>query len=187
MNSYIVSKETFYKLVGENAKYVSVHLGKELWENEPSSLEYHMYFALENKVPFAYNSIDNILFIPTSYIDSEEVIKTSVLSFENWKITFLDDTMPYIKNEYKRSTWLGYSSKEYYPTGRYEVKDVKFGWTEEVAIWYDSEEWNQECYICYPGKSSLPLRSGKMKKRDEMYKIIFKENGRDYCKTNIRG
>lgn len=134
------------------------------------------YFILENSMEFLY--------IPEGMeIDQNQV----EITLENYEISKISDTTPYIKNEFMRGDTFMYCSSCDYENGTYRLRNKLFNTEEEFGLMSERSKWNRSfhVYFCDSTKQKLPPFCNKLSNRLGLFKLILNEKGQKYQKSNI--
>lgn len=176
---YIVSKEAYYKVLGEDTykDYVPTQVIVDFPSDKLpfiKSLTTYPYFVTEDSIPLAYLPSDcydvDRYFVPRKFAD-RNIAPRYEISLDNWKITPINDPDPYILNEYYKSDFC-YNEKYSIKESGYLVEDIVNGWSEKVFV-HEDKEYFGSYYICYPYKTVCRRDSTLFAEREELFKFVM--------------
>ena len=183
-----INKDYFYSIVGlDRIDWRKLH-GFCLSETKNKKrflYKQKLYFQnIETNEVFVYLPEYRIALIPEFYpnlsiSEDEEVI------FSDWNIQILEGKpdKQYTINVFHRSTEYTYNSltpelekllKDCSRKGRVLLTNDKIGYSREVEIFKDVDDWHKDLYLGYPEKLEIPLDMTKVSEMDnELINIML--------------
>lgn len=196
--SFIVTKEYFYKKLNNTPGNVefnkitgfkTLNGLKEITNFSDNEDLVMPYFETEKSgYLFVYfNSLD-ILLIPNNYNKEEviEEIKNSRLTMDDWGLTKLSDKKKYIINTYLRGEHRSMDLDPIIEEGTYEIKNTRTNERFEVSIYICYKYSYYSNYIAYDdiAYDDDLIRTRDKFKKEQLFSLVFKNNGRDYYKKS---
>lgn len=190
MSIRVVTKETWTRIRGDEEMVFSN--GKATFSNTPATWS---YYVLDENIPFVVERYLEKVIVPKRVGDRmEEIINTigtSELDLSEWLIDRVSeeaDHVSYTKNEYKRTGrfWTQNNIKDHIKPGVYIIRSTKTGEEFNVSVWFDSGDWRDNNYICYPEKKRVPYDIIALTMKERFLEIIFKENGKNYREAIVK-
>lgn len=182
----LITKEKFYSIIPiEDKKFRKIPCQENFIEDP--NFRYQRYFMIDN-YPFVWIKDYNLILIPESFPEELDsfIISEGIFTLQNWKIAKINDQVPYIRNEYTRTSGLAEFEDWYYEEGEYEIIDTISSEKYKVSVLVKTEGGYYSyvsSYICYEEKLNYPPSSIEEKRMDEFYKLIFKTNGEEFKKS----
>lgn len=192
----LITKEKFYSIVSPGSKNFrkivcpkdfinSIH---DEFEKNPD-LNYQRYFIIDN-YPFVWLKEYNLILVPGEFPEEVEntIISYGKFTLQNWKIAKISGQVPYIRNEYTRTSGIVEYENWYFEEGEYLITDTISGEDYKVYVLVKNHYYSYvSSYICYEEKLNYPPSSLEEKRMDEFYKLIFRNNGEKFKKSYIKG
>ena len=135
----LITKEKFYSIIPiEDKKFRKIPCQENFIEDP--NFRYQRYFMIDN-YPFAWIKDYNLILIPESFPEELDsfIISEGIFTLQNWKIAKINDQVPYIRNEYTRTSGLAEFEDWYYEEGEYEIIDTSSGEKYKVSVLVKAE------------------------------------------------
>lgn len=187
-----ITKEYFYKIVGENEDYI-----KKVIELENVSDSKYKKSHIENKFPFAslnmflyfekpeegvfvYLADLGLIIIPKKF-ESMTISKDEVVDFSDWELEVVSS----IPNKMYTINCLSYTSAYHdysyscedlmkrLQSGEFIVKNNRIGFSSEPITVRKVKTWSEQVYIGYPEKLEIPHNMTKLHKKDRILKNML--------------
>jgi hypothetical protein len=187
-----ITKEYFYKIVGENEDYIkkvvelenvsdSIYKKNHKEKEFPfASLNMFLYFEKPEEGVFVYLSDISLVIIPKKF-ESMTISRDEVVDFSDWELERISP----IPNTMYTINCLSYTSAYHdylyscedlmknLQNGEFIIKNDRIGFSSEPITVRRVKTWSEQVYLGYPEKLEIPHNMTKLHKKDRILKNML--------------